>query len=186
VLHHPYRKEVLLHVCMELRCSSFRPLFLVLLLCGTKKNLASSICLPPTCWHLQTLIQSPLSLLFHRLNRPRLFSLSSYGRCSRPLIIFVALCWTASRRSLSVLMWGPRTGHSILNMASLGQSRMGESPPLTCWPPLAFLASRAHCSKGTCCPGPSLQSSSTAGHPLFWTDECHYSFPGASLYTCSC
>ena len=84
-------------------CSSFRPLLLVLLLHITKKNLASSICLPSPFRYLQTLIRSPPSLLFPRLNR--LLSISSYERCSMLFIVFVVLRWTP-RRSLSSWNWG--------------------------------------------------------------------------------
>jgi len=45
----------------------------------------------------------PPSLLFSRLNSPRSLSLSSYVRCSSPLIIFVVLCWTLSSMSMPVL-----------------------------------------------------------------------------------
>ena len=76
-------------------CSSFRPLLLVLSLCTTKKSLASYTCLPPPFRYLYTFIRSPLSLLFCRLNRPGLLSLSSCGRCYTPLVIFVALHWTS-------------------------------------------------------------------------------------------
>jgi len=37
-------------------------------------------------------VRSPLSLLFSRLNRGRLLSLSSYRRYEGPFIFFVALC----------------------------------------------------------------------------------------------
>lgn len=47
VLHHPYHKEVLLHVSMELPTYKFQAILLVLLLHTTEKSLASSICTPP-------------------------------------------------------------------------------------------------------------------------------------------
>lgn len=40
------------------------------------------------------------------LNRPRSLSPSSYGKCSRPLVIFVAPCRTLSRISLPFLNQG--------------------------------------------------------------------------------
>mgnify|MGYP001852876589 CR=1 FL=1 len=54
--------------------------------------------------------------------------------------------------------------------------------------PLAFSATRMHCwSWSTYCspghPGPSLQSSFTAGQPLTCTDACSHSFPGLRLCT---
>ncbi|KAK4832903.1 hypothetical protein QYF61_026546 [Mycteria americana] len=54
-------------------------------------------------------IRSPRSLLFSRLNNPNSLSQSAQERCSSPLIIFVALLWTHSNRSMSFLYWGPQT-----------------------------------------------------------------------------
>lgn len=85
-------------------CSSFRPLLLVLLLCISKKSLAPSICLLPVFGYLYYQILSQSSL--PQADRPGLLSLSSYGRFSRHLIIFMVLHWFPSRRSLSVLNWG--------------------------------------------------------------------------------
>ncbi|KAK4827490.1 hypothetical protein QYF61_018790 [Mycteria americana] len=51
----------------------------------------------------------PQSLLFSRLNNPNSLSLSSQERCSSPRIIFVALLWTCSNRSMSFLCWGPQS-----------------------------------------------------------------------------
>lgn len=45
----------------------------------------------------------PLSLLFSWLNSPMSLSFFSWGRCFRPITIFLALHWTLSRSSLSVL-----------------------------------------------------------------------------------
>lgn len=55
--------------------------------------------LPPLHSAHQILIhidKIPLRLLFSRLNSPRSLSLSSYKRCSRPLIIFVACIYDTS------------------------------------------------------------------------------------------
>ena len=54
-------------------------------------------------------MRSPYSLLFSRLNEPSSLSLPSQGRCSSPLIIFVAFLWTLSNSSTSFLCWGPHT-----------------------------------------------------------------------------
>jgi len=43
------------------------------------------------------------SLLFSRLNSPNSLSLSSWERCSSPQIVFVALLWTCSNRSMALL-----------------------------------------------------------------------------------
>ncbi|KAK4827585.1 hypothetical protein QYF61_019487, partial [Mycteria americana] len=54
-------------------------------------------------------IKCPQSLPFSRLTNPNSLSLSSQERCSIPLIIFVALLWTHSKRSMSFLYWGPNS-----------------------------------------------------------------------------
>jgi len=131
VLHHPYHKVLLCMLVQNFLCSGFRPLLLVVSLCTTNYSLASSICLPPPLF-IRGFIRSPLSLLLPRLNRPRLLSLSSYGRCSGPSL------WP----SAGLLLWDPflfwtgepRTGDISPNVASPGQKREGESPPSTCWP----------------------------------------------------
>lgn len=56
-----------------------------------------------------------LSLLFSRLSSPSSFSLSSYDKHSSLFIFFVALCWTCTTLSMSLLYWGVQnwTQHSI-------------------------------------------------------------------------
>jgi len=82
------------------------------------------------------LIRSSLSLLFPRLNRPRFFSLSSYGQCSKPFSIFEALC---------LLNWGVQNrtqyykcGRTKGRMSSFALSNTNRIP-------LAFLTTRADC-----------------------------------------
>lgn len=58
--------------------------------------------------YFYTLIRSPLSLLFLRLNSPSSHILSSYNRCS--LIILAALSWTHSSMSISCT-GEPSSGH---------------------------------------------------------------------------
>ncbi|KAK4815510.1 LOW QUALITY PROTEIN: hypothetical protein QYF61_003068 [Mycteria americana] len=48
-------------------------------------------------------VRSPLSLLFSRLNNPSSLSRSSSDFCSRPFTSFVALLWTHSSTSMSLL-----------------------------------------------------------------------------------
>jgi len=55
------------------------------------------------------LTRFPLNVLFSRLSSHRFLSFSSCRRCSRPLIISVAVCWTLSRKFLSFLNWGAQT-----------------------------------------------------------------------------
>ena len=68
----------------------------------------------------------PLSFLFTRLNRPRLLSLSLHRRCSRPLIILVALHWIP-RRSLSFFNWTAQnwTQDSALGFVELHKVHLG-------------------------------------------------------------
>jgi len=47
----------------------------------------------------------PLSLIFYRLSSPSFLSLSSQEGFSCPFTILMALCWTFSSMSLSVLSW---------------------------------------------------------------------------------
>jgi len=47
---------------------------------------------------------------FSRLKKPNSLNLSLQGRCSSPLIIFVALVWTHWNSSMSFLCQGPQTG----------------------------------------------------------------------------
>ena len=52
--------------------------------------------------HWKAAVRSPRSLLFSRLNRHNSLRLSSYERCSIPLINFAALLWTRSNRPVHV------------------------------------------------------------------------------------
>lgn len=42
------------------------------------------------------------------------FNFPSHGRCSIPLLTFMALCWTCFIRSMSVLYWGAQHCHQGL------------------------------------------------------------------------
>jgi len=65
---------------------------------------------------------------FSRLNSPRPLSPSSFRRSSRPLSIFVALCWTLCRRLMSFLNWEAQNWTQYSRCGSPGQSRGGGSP----------------------------------------------------------
>ncbi|KAK4824270.1 hypothetical protein QYF61_012830 [Mycteria americana] len=71
------------------------------------------------CRYWKAAIRSPQSLLLSRLDNPKSLSLSSLERYSSPLIIFVALLWTRSNRSMSFLCWGSQSWtqycRSVLN-----------------------------------------------------------------------
>ncbi|KAK4827407.1 hypothetical protein QYF61_017837 [Mycteria americana] len=74
--------------------------------CPCKKSLSSFLVGPFRYW--KATIRFPRSLLFSRLNNPNSLSLPSQERCSSPLIIFVALLWTHSNRSMSFYAGGLR------------------------------------------------------------------------------
>ena len=114
------------------RCLSFRSLLRIPLICTTKKSLASSICLSHPFRHLETFIGFPLSLLFFRLNRLRLFSLSSTGRCSSLL----SFLWPSAGLLGDPWLFELRSPEldTMYSKFSPGQKRGGGSPPLTCWP----------------------------------------------------
>lgn len=57
--------------------------------------------------------KTPLSLLFFRLDSLSSLSLCSQDRCSRPFTILVALHQTLVSIPMSLLYWGPRTGHTV-------------------------------------------------------------------------
>lgn len=57
------------------------------------------IIIPFKYWNM--VINSPLTLLFSRLNNPSSFSLFLYGRLPSPLIVFVTFLWTLSKSCLN-------------------------------------------------------------------------------------
>ncbi|XP_052661921.1 tetratricopeptide repeat protein 7A isoform X4 [Harpia harpyja] len=71
----------------------------------TEKSLAPSS-LHLTIRYLTILKRSCLRLLFYRLNSPSSLSFSLFDRCSSPLMISAALCWTLSSMFMSSLYWG--------------------------------------------------------------------------------
>ena len=79
-------------------------------------------------------VRSPQSFLFSRLNKPNSLSFSTEERCSSPLIIFVALLWTAPTAPHPSCAEGPRPGCSTPDGASWGQSRGAQSPLSALWP----------------------------------------------------
>ena len=50
-------------------------------------------------------MRAPQNLLFSKLNKLNSLNLASYGRCSSPLIIFVALFWICSNSYTYFLYW---------------------------------------------------------------------------------
>lgn len=67
------------------------------------------------------------SLLFCSPSAP---SISSWGGCSRPLVIFVVLSWTGSSKPMSCLDWGAQTGHSSPDTASLALDSLLQHKPM--------------------------------------------------------
>ena len=115
--------------------------------------------------------EDPPRLLFSRLNSPSSLSPSSLERCSSPFPIAVALHWTLSSLSLSLLSWGAqhRTQPSRGGLTSAEQRGRISSLDLLATlllvqprTPLAFFAASA---STWCPPGPSLQSCFPAAHP---------------------
>lgn len=75
----------------------------------------------------------PLNLPFTRLSSPNFLSLSSYDRCSSPLIIFVAIASLIPLCPRVSCNREPRNWHGIPDVASLCVSQIEGSCPLTCW-----------------------------------------------------
>lgn len=77
------------------------PLALVLSLGASEEKL------PPWSFKaLQVLIRTPVSLIFSRLTVTALSACPHTRDAPGPLIVFMALCWTLSSMSLSLLCWG--------------------------------------------------------------------------------
>lgn len=76
------------------------------LLCGHKCGMSDCFFFVPLTWYLYLLIDEiSLRHLFSMLNSPVFLSLSCYETSSIPLISFVALLWTHTSKSVSVLYW---------------------------------------------------------------------------------
>lgn len=135
------------------RISQFLPCAHCLLsLSTTEKSLALHSLLQPIRY-LNTWVRHPPEALFSRLSSLSSFRLSSYGRCSSPLVIFVVLHWTWSSKSFSFLYWGTRswTQCSMCGFISAKQRQKTTSLhmlsiPFLMWPRrlLAALAIRLH------------------------------------------
>ena len=104
VLGHPHSKKCFLIFRGNIPCFSLCSLPLDLSLGTTEKSLAlSSLHLPFS--YLYMLTRSPWA--FSPLGwTVTALSPSSQERCSRPLIIFMALCGTLSNMFMSLLYWG--------------------------------------------------------------------------------
>ena len=103
VLGHRHGKKCLLMFRGNLLYFSLCPLAVVLSLSTMEKSLAPSSLHPPFRY-LLTLMRPHWAFSSPDRTVPAL-SLSSVERCSRPLIIFMALHWTLSSMSMSLLHW---------------------------------------------------------------------------------
>ena len=141
----------------------------------------------------------PLNLLFSRLNSPTSLSLSLYVRCSDTRTIFVALHWTHSSMSMSLLYWGAQ--HQMQH--SWWVSRWTEVKDRLPWsagntpPNIApevvglFLLQRHIASlRASCCPpGPLCllqQSCFPATCSPAFTGACGYASTGTELGNSLC
>ena len=98
----------------------------------TGKSLAPSSLQPPFR-PFYTLIRSPLSLLFTRLNSPSLLSLSSEERCSSASDIFMALCWTLSRTCISLLYRAAQNRTQCPRCGITSAKQRGRITTSACW-----------------------------------------------------
>jgi len=94
-------------------CFGLCSLLLVLPFGTSEKTLIPSALLPPIRYLYIVMIPQ----VFSSLNSPRSLNLSSHVSCSSPLIIFVALCWTYSSKSMCLMNWDTSTEHSNLDMS---------------------------------------------------------------------
>lgn len=88
-------------VSLQLPYFSLCPLTLIMSLDATKKSLALFLHLPFT--YLYILMRFPQSHLFSRLNISSTQSLFSWERYCKSLIMLIALHWTLSCMSMSLL-----------------------------------------------------------------------------------
>lgn len=123
-----------------------------------------------------------LSLLF-MLTATISLSFSSYKRCSIPLVVFVALCWTCFTMPIPLLYWG--TQHSSCCSLVLNRGKRAPSGYMlwaafaVCWVHIA--GSWSACPPGPL--GPSLQSCFPAGQPSACTGVWQYSSSAVRLWT---
>lgn len=99
------------------------PLHLVLSLGVAEKSLAPSFFSHPRYFY--TLAGFPLRFLFFRLISHSSLSLSSHIRFSKPLDIFMALSWTHSSMSVSLVVGSPALGIALHICLARGEQREG-------------------------------------------------------------
>ncbi|KAK4832076.1 hypothetical protein QYF61_020632 [Mycteria americana] len=156
-------KNFFLISSLNLPSFSLKPLPLVL---------SQQVLLKTPFKYCKAAMRSPQSLLFSRLNNPSSLSLSSQERCSISLIIFVALLWTCSNRSMSFLCRGLQSWTQYWRW---GLTRVGCRDRITSldllatlllmqpriW--LAFWAASTHCQLMSSFSSTSTPKSSSAG-----------------------
>ena len=104
MLCHSHSKEVFPYVCVELPVFQFLPIVSHSIAAWHWEE-SAPIYLNLTLEIFANIYQIPSQSSFSWASFPRLFSFSFYGRRCRPLIIFVDLHRTPSRRSLSFVSW---------------------------------------------------------------------------------
>lgn len=132
----------------------------------------------------------PRSFCFSRFNSSISLSLSSYVRCSHPLIIFVAHPWTCSRMCTSLFFTGkPRCGWNSPDMTHQVWAEVKDQPPQPA--AIAFLnADHKACinspyTKSHCCPKVKLLSTRTPrsfSAKLFSTQKSPSLYWGMGLF----
>lgn len=106
-------------------------------------NLCFTLCLSPLVLSLYTMeknLSSFYQAFMHmnkvtpisRLDSPSPLSLSPRKKCSKPITIFLVLCWSCSSSPGMICTEELRTGHHSRCASSVLSRREGP-PPLTCW-----------------------------------------------------
>lgn len=108
VLSPPWNGKVFPDVQREQSASQFVP-FASGPVTGHHWEVLAPSSLHPCIRCLYTWVRHSLCLLFSKLNRPSSLSFSSYHTCSSPFIIFMALCWSLSSMSMSLILGSLRT-----------------------------------------------------------------------------
>jgi len=177
------------------------PLPIVLLLSTAEKKLALSSLLHLAPRYLYTFIRCRLSLLFPRLKTPSSLSPCLHGRCSSPLIIITALCWTASTKLMSLVLWSPQMDLALQiwpqqclveGKDHLPQPFDNDLPNVTqdvgCWPSLmqGLIAGLSSTSCPPVCPGVFLLNCFPASWPPACTGLWGYFSSGTGDCTSLC
>lgn len=144
-------------------------------------------------------------LLLHIcLTNPSSFSLSSYIRCSSPLIIFIPLCCICSSMSMYFWSWGDKNWTQFPSCGFTSTELRGKITSLSLLEKIFLIqpkrlsvlfAAEAHCgSWSTCCPqgpsGPFLPNCFPASYSSldeeFFISPCWYSWVSSLPISLAC